>query len=149
MPLSAAQLDAYFTYHAPTEEQKPKYKAIDDAYKKAKFEVVSPLADIFRSQAAPTSAVHDIVNRATREFACVINEQSPDSADKTAAIRCVRLARNAANELYALIIKDWDDLFLDPEKYQSTLEVLAHSIDDEFNRAKWQSKSAIALEGKV
>jgi hypothetical protein len=69
MPISAEQLDAWFTYHPPTEEQKPKYAALRVAFAEASLPGVALLNE-------GTLATHDEVNRRSR----------------------VRLARNAFNE---------------------------------------------------
>jgi hypothetical protein len=133
MPLSAAQLDAYFTYHAPTEEQKPKYANITSA----RDACATKLAGAFVSyQSTGKNATYfDVVNKATREFAEVIDANAPVSADTTAAIRCVRLARNAANQALTEPV--------------NSLVVFAAIVDAELFKAQWQANSAIALEGKV
>ena len=83
------QLDNWFTYHAPTVVTGPKYTEIR-------------LAETAAVDAMYTAdATFDSINAAFRRFADVINTHAPDSADKIASIRCVRLARNAANEAIA------------------------------------------------
>lgn len=88
------QLDNWFTYHKPTPETAPKYQAIRDAeFECHKLAGSYTMGDYFASREDC-----DVVNATLRAFAEVIDANAPDSADKTAAIRCVRLARNALNE---------------------------------------------------
>jgi hypothetical protein len=68
MPITKENLDNWFSYHAPTPEQLPKYQAIREA----------------------------ALNLAT-----VIVENSPSSADQTAAIRMVGEAMMTANAAIA------------------------------------------------
>jgi hypothetical protein len=62
--ITKEQLEDWFTYHSPTPEQLPKYKAI---------------------------------RVAALQFAEVIVENTPPSADQTAAIRLIREATMTAN----------------------------------------------------
>lgn len=64
MAITKAQLENWFTYHAPNAEQLPKYQAIREAALK---------------------------------FAQVVVENTPPSADQTAAIRKIREATFTAN----------------------------------------------------
>jgi len=66
--MTTEQLDNWFTYHALTPDQLPRYAAI---------------------------------RAAARVFADVINENVPDSADKTVAIRHIRDASMNANAAIA------------------------------------------------
>jgi hypothetical protein len=130
MPLTPEQLDNWFTYHAPTPETAPKYAAIVKAQLDADFAVgvfASPDCD------DPAHVRHDNINAALRDFAVVIDTNAPDSADKTAAIRCVRLARNAANEAV-----------VNPK---GAPRLIAISVT-EIQKARWQANSAIACGGK-
>jgi hypothetical protein len=135
MPISAEQLDAWFTYHPPTEEQKPKYAALRVAFAEASLPGVALLNE-------GTLATHDEVNRRSRALVETIDALVPESADRTAAIRCVRLARNAFNE--AIVQARGED---------GAQAWLVHDLVTEGNRqlrlARWQANSAIALEGKV
>jgi hypothetical protein len=129
MPLSAHDLDVLFTYHPPTDEQKPKYAAITEKERslRDRWDAVEP-----------GTVTHDDINRELREFVELIDTHCPDSADKAAAIRCVRVARNGLNEALVLWSKDqpfeaqwcWDIAFA------------------ELRKARWQANSAIALFGK-
>jgi hypothetical protein len=125
VPLSAETLDNWFTFHAPTEEQKPKYKAITDAEK----QIASRFSGVDFS--------HDDVNRVLREFVELIDSLAPDSADKTAAIRYVRLARNALNESIVLRGKD-----------EATSKWCRRIAVEELRKARWSANSAIACGGK-
>ena len=68
MAISQDNLDNWFTYHPPTNDQKIRYEAIREAAK---------------------------------AFATVIVENTPPSADQTAAIRKVREATMTANQCLA------------------------------------------------
>lgn len=85
-----------FTYHAPTDVTAPKYAAIRDAWTHALGVCTFSVEQIGQF---PAATLHANVNEATRKFADAIMEHAPsNSADTSAAYRCVRLARMAANE---------------------------------------------------
>ncbi len=134
--LTADQLDHWFTYHQPTEEQKPKYAAIRDAEQAA-----------MRISWADASS-HDEVNAVLRLFVEIIDLYAPDSADKTAAIRCVRIARNAINEALVLFkARDAADPFrrdVNEEDVRMCVSVARMNL----RMARWQASAAIALEGR-
>ena len=134
--MTPEQLDNWFTYHPPTEETAPKYAAI-----RAAEEAVHALFYRIRSRDLPDAmplspAVCDLVNAATRTFAEVIDANAPDSADKSAAIRCVRLARNGANETIMVSLRG--PFMGDP----------LDMAREEIIKARWQANSAIACNGK-
>lgn len=91
------QLDNWFNWHTPTEEQKPKYRAI----RAAEQECHALGASLTMAEYTATMADYERINATLRAFAEAIDQNAPDSADKTAAIRCVRLARNCFNEQVA------------------------------------------------
>jgi hypothetical protein len=123
----------WFTYHAPTDETRPKYAAIAAAESVA-AQCVTALLN------GGDFATYDNINAACLRFADVIDENAPDSADKSAAIRCVRLARNALNEAVAVGSRlGWND---------ATVIALAREAGAELRRARWQANSAIACNGK-
>lgn len=141
MPLSKEQLDNHFLPPPPNEETAPKYAAI----RAAEFECHKAFA-VIRARAYPlsdpstaplTPADCDEVNCLTRAFAVAIDTNAPDSADKSAAIRCVRLARNAMNE------------YIMANAIGFPLHIAS---DDEARRqlvmARWQANSATACGGK-
>lgn len=87
-------LNHLFTYHPPTEEQKPKYEAVNDA-------------EALYTQAVSEAAFaygwgidlrYRRVNSACASFVGIILDCCPDCPDRDEAIRCVRLARMLANE---------------------------------------------------
>lgn len=131
MPLTSDQLDNWFTYHAPTEETAPKYAAINAAKDLFVNEVVAAITTEGMVQDR-----FDKINKAARAFSETIDVNAPDSADKTAAIRCVRIARNAANEAIA----------------QAGNEILEKHLAQVFAQnvlaSRWQANSAIACGGK-
>lgn len=69
MPLTAEAIDDIFSYHAPSEDQKPKYNSVREG---------------------------------ARVFARIILENTPGSADQTAAIRKLRDCVMTANASIAL-----------------------------------------------
>ena len=137
MPMTAEQLDNWFSYHQPTDETAPKYAAI----RETEAHVVASITQAHFENVG-TVALYGCVNAACKRFAVVIDTLAPDSADKTAAIRCVRLARNLFNEWGTEIGKDpaarsWanpQDLFVAAE-----LELV---------KARMQANSAIACGGR-
>lgn len=130
LPLTPEQLENWFTYHPPTDEQKARYAAIKKAY-----DVVHDrLVVLSVGYTGPVvKLTYDTVNAECRALVEAIDANAPDSADKTAAIRCVRLVRNAINE--GLSHGDHTRFLLE----------LAHA---DLIRAKWQANSAIACGGR-
>lgn len=137
MPLTSDQLDNWFTYHAPTGETGPKYIAITAMERTCAELLTMP------------ELTHDRVNATLRKFVELIDESAPDSADKTAAIRCVRIARNAINEAivqatrsehpatHCLWVCEYDAVSL-------PCRIAIH----ELIKARWQANSAIACGGR-
>jgi len=82
------QLSHWFGFAASPLADKAKHVAIRDA-ETVCVEAVSK---------AITDGDFLAVTTATFAFATVINVMAPESPDKTAAIRCVRIARKAASE---------------------------------------------------
>jgi len=130
MPLSTEQLDNWFTYHAPTDETTPKYAAV----RKGRLDAGLTLLACTAPDCVDSNHIrHESINDALRDFVMVIDANAPDSADKTAAIRCVRLARNAANEAVAT-----------PTDSRRLVDIALLEIQ----KAVWQANSAIACGGK-
>jgi len=129
-------LDAQFTYHAPTPEQAPKYAAIRQAE-----QVVADIIDGFDAEHPHANDIggtkfYSAVNEATHGFAKAVLEHCPPSADASASIRCIRLVRNALNEFLAMQARG---------VYAGRVLAIA---GDELYKARWSASSAIALEGK-
>lgn len=129
--MTPEQREAWFTYHAPTEETAPKYAAI----REAEIDCGSCISAILNGGAL---AAHEHVNARCRDFAEVIDACAPNSADKSAAIRCVRLARNAMNEA---IVKAGQR-----GTGNEVIELCRHA-ERELRAARWQANSAIACNG--
>lgn len=131
--LTPELLDLHLTYHPPTAEQAPKYAAI-----RAAAESVRALVEQLRPEMDYTdpAAMCERVNTATRRLAVVVDENAPDSADKAAAYRCVRLVRNALNE------------YIMAMAHGGLVEGLLDIARDELFKARWQANSAIACGGK-
>ena len=135
--MTPEQLDNWFSYHAPTEETAPKYRAIRDAADAVTANVTMTHYEV----GGDVKAQYDEINRATRRFAEVIDANAPDSADKTAAIRCVRLARNLFNEWATEMSKPKDrQTWTDPR-------VLFIHAEVELLKARMQANSAVACGG--
>lgn len=128
--LLSDQLDNWFGYHAPTDETAPKYAAIRAAEESCVhgFNHVNACID------EPATVGYDNINACARAYAVAIDMHAPDSADKTAAIRCIRIARNAANEAVTKAGGERGRLF-----------AIANT---ELQKARWQACSAIACDGK-
>jgi hypothetical protein len=122
-------LDNWFTYHPPTEETGPKYDALRHAEDVA---------------CAAIGTSHDTINAACRAFVEEIYRLCPPGADASAAVRCVRIARNAANE--ALVTGRLE------QEGKPTGRISCSQLQDiaivELRKARWQANSAIACGGK-
>lgn len=126
--MTEEQLDHWFRYHLPTIETAPKYRKLREAELRASMDIDDAIADDCDVQVR-----HNRINDTCKAFAVVIDELAPNCADKTAAIRCVRLARNAANEA----------IYAEPD-HQSDLRIIC---GQELAKARWQANSAIACNG--
>lgn len=133
MPMTPEQIDNWFTDHPPTDETAPKYAAIREAESTCHEVLITELEGPVRG------ASHDAINAACKAFAVAIDERAPDCADKSAAIRCVRVARNAANEAVAVMLASGGSGF-DVE--------IERQARDNLRAARWQANSAIACGGK-
>lgn len=136
--MTQEQRDNWFTFHPPTDETAPKYAAIRDAeigfianVTQASYEVGSDTAQLYRE-----------INRSALQMADVIDANAPDSDDKTAAIRCVRLARNLFNE--------WATQRALPKERQvwSDITILFSHAEIELCKARMQACGAIACGGR-
>ena len=123
------QLLHWFTFAGPGDDAtKVKHKAIRQA--EATCDVA--IAEAMIAEDFPR------ISDACLTFASVINDLAPESADKTAAIRCVRIARMAANESIMLARRQ------EPE----AAETCAGLAMQELRFARYQCSAAIALGGK-
>jgi uncharacterized protein (DUF849 family) len=140
-----SDIDTMFTYVPPNEETTPKYKRI----RLAESSVYWVLADIdsilMPSPGRPTSTRDESfanITDACRTLAIAILEECPDCADRTAAFRCLRLARNAMNEFTQLAFIALEGHAPEPSNELLTIARM------ELQKARWQACSAIALGGK-
>ena len=121
----------HFIHHAQTPETSPRYAAIREAE-----EGCHALIAFFSSRPVVQQDFMQ-VNSTLLTFAQVIDANAPDSADKTAAVRCVRLARNALNEHVASCLLGF------PVHMNMLAEATRQIV-----LARWQANSAIACGGK-
>ena len=137
MPFTPEQLDNWFTYHPPTEGQKPAFAAIAAMERDCAEMLTKP------------GLTHNQVNAMLRRFVEMIDALAPDSADKTAAVRCVRIARNAINEAIMQAARS-------EHPASHCLWVCEHDLVSlpcriavhELIKARWQANSAIACGGR-
>lgn len=150
MSLTPDQLDNWTTYHQPTDETSPKYAAIREA-EEAMHNAI--FGEVWRFREARDNATTDapinvpnyaVVNLAARAFLVAIDTHAPDSADKTAAFRCVRLARNAANEALSALPKEHNT----PLHWWATVGTMEEEAHRQAILARFQANSAIACGGK-
>lgn len=80
-----------FHYIAPTDATIPRYDAVRAAERACRQAITD-------TEYAERTNAFNAINAACRDFAAVIEAQAPNCADRTTAIRCVRLARMEANE---------------------------------------------------
>lgn len=135
--MTSEHLDNWFSYHAPTDETAPKYAAI----RETEQHVVQSITQAHFENVG-TVALYGCVNAACKRFAMVIDSLAPDSADKTAAIRCVRLARNLFNEWGTQIGKEAS------KREWANPQALFVAAELELCKARMQANSAIACNGK-
>lgn len=94
--ISPELLKAYFTYHAPTDETRPKYRAIEAARRRFYDRVMKDLlfADDLLAQ---TKAA--CIREEALLFAEAINEQCPVCSDTALAIHHLRMAVAGINQI--------------------------------------------------
>lgn len=145
MPLTTETLDLWFTYHPPTEETRRLYAAIRDAEEVMHTTMLYVVGTARRHEGAMGDVLGLLfgqVNAAARAFAVAIDTAAPESADKTAALRCVRLARNAANEA---IVSARAEQSGSPVRVWASSQTLLNIAHAEIVKARWQANSAIAI----
>jgi len=130
----------WFTFVPPsTPEEAAKHVAIRDAETVCAEAVANAI----------TAGDFPAVTAATFAFATVINEQCPESADKTAAIRCVRIARMAANEA---VLQSRKIATAKTERQAGDLATLANQCGglalQHLTLARYQASASIALGGR-
>jgi hypothetical protein len=157
MPLTSVQLDAWFTNAPPTEAQRVKHAAIDEVYKRVEATIAKQLVNLGKGPRHRLFEVEDhirdealeAISRAFRELAEVIDTHAPDSADKTAAFRCLRLSRSATNDLlvgtHAMALLERAGLSTDaaPITEKWALQLI-DIVFVELAKARWQAVDAIA-----
>lgn len=128
-----------FGYQPPTEDTKPRFAHLAVAYDAtcATFravveERVNPNALMVGAIAPATSVQFNEITQACRTFVDAMKMVCPPSADQTAAVRNVRLARMYANN--ALLQKD---CFSPGKDYEHAL--------DQLKMAWFQANASIAL----
>lgn len=94
-----------FVYQPPNSDTAPRYKAITDAWKACHISVEETLEPFVCYQSLcvgaadrPKPVDYAAINDACKAFFDVVQKVCPPSADRTAAERCIRLARMKANE---------------------------------------------------
>lgn len=94
-----------FKYLEPNADTTPRYKAITEAWKSCCSSVEETLRPFICYQSLcigatdrPKPKDYAAINEACKAFFDVIQKVCPPSADRTAAERCIRLARMKANE---------------------------------------------------
>jgi hypothetical protein len=124
-----------FTYHPPTEADKVKHKKLIEAHT-ACHNVYNLVMFDSRGAELTWPTLFKRIAEATKAFALIVNDVAPGSADKSAAIRCLRLARMAANE--ALLA----------QRHGEASEAAHFMVmaTDELFKARWQASAAIALD---
>jgi hypothetical protein len=115
-----------FVYVPPNATTSPLHAEVRKAEEQALAEIVEAL------ESAQTPGVYDKINVACEAFYNVIERVCPFSSDKEAALRCVIIARMAANEATTASAPDpFDDI--------------VRQLRDNLRAARWQACRAIAL----
>ncbi len=132
-PIEEAEMDRLFTYHPPTDEKAARHKAVNDAAAELSLAVVyvASVLDPYKQPQATQAELFGIIGTKTRTLYRAIMDNCPGSADRSAALRCVRLVRN---ELNGWVTGGGAGL--------SSRAMLKYEI----RKARYQANSAIALE---
>jgi hypothetical protein len=125
-----------FEYQPPNAATAPKYAAIREAERVATAACIDSMnVGAWRGR-TPTNddkqAAFIVIGHATKALHDLIERECPPCADTTAALRCVRLARMAANEVVA---------------GPADIDVggIAAQCGDNLRAARWQACAAVAL----
>jgi NTP pyrophosphatase (non-canonical NTP hydrolase) len=135
MKITTEQLDHWFKYHQHNDPKiREAYSTINGWYNACNGLIQA----VYNGN---TEITYDHVTTFLRQYAGVIVEHAPPSADTTAAIRCLRLVRNALNEYLRLIERvqaQTEPIFSD--SYLATQRaVLLGLAADELIKVKWQA----------
>lgn len=122
-----------FIYHPPTDEQKVLYARLAKAHADTTDGLLRVLSIAEGSEGPVTQKHYEEFTNTCENYYNVIMEVCPASADRTAAIRCLRLARNAVNDVLRLSG--------DRSAYFSLAGI-------ELIKCRYQANASIALEGK-
>ncbi len=138
--MQAHDIKCMFCYVPPDEFTAVKHAAINEAVD-AMEEALKPAEVAYGAQPEDFAPQYEALNCAAENLVTVIVAQCPPSADRSAAIRCVRLSRNAFNKVLS--------------HYQgggSATDMLASVAEDvmyqELLKAQFQANAAIALKGE-
>ena len=136
-----------WTYHKPTAETSPKYTAIRGAES-----AIGAMIRQIRTESGDALPSHDDINAAVMGYAKLIDDLAPDSADKSAAIRCCRLLRNALNEARVQRSTNCAQDIVEtgkahPERPGTYVDRVLSIAEAEAIKARWQANAAIALGG--
>lgn len=117
-----------FEYQPPNAVTAPKYAAIREAEAFAATEIEDAAAEVNAGRAMRPDAFARI-NAATKALYDTIERECSPCADTAAALRCVRIARMAANEAIVAVDRD---------------SPLRQAFDN-LRAARWQACAAVAL----
>ena len=115
-----------FTYIAPNDDTAARHQRI----RLAEGECAVELAEHIHSHHAKLSYRYELISAACKRFHDELVAVCPPSADLSAAIRCVRLARMAANEAVAV-----------PHARSRCAQI----AEEQLTLARWQACAAVAL----
>lgn len=134
--MTEEEIKHWFSYHPPTDETMVKYDEIREAVKHCEETIATMLRSTaqFQDRQIPFK----IVGEATLKVALTIFRVCPEGADRTAAIRCVRLSRMAINEALVLIFNGVS------ERQPLAFNEALRQFTSELQKARWQANAAIA-----
>lgn len=135
---TATKIKTMFTWAKPKPAQVKKYRSIAAVFD----ETFLALAEAPQ----PDKSQYQGINDKCSELVTTMVKLAPKSADLSAAVRCVRLARNAFNARQVALEKVIAGVELSPSESH-----LVHSgvalARNELLKAKWQANASIALSG--
>ena len=127
--MTNAQIDNWFAAMTADTEAA---RAIRDSAN----QVIDTMTWAWGDDGAKHPEVVDKIGQACKHLALVIDEHAPDSADKIAAIRCVRIAAACAFDALWLVQDGTPDPYVEEQARANA------------RAARWQANSAIACNGK-
>jgi hypothetical protein len=142
--MTQEEIEHLFTYHPPAKFSKGKRdKYVTLATGEVRCNNAVREAMISVGEVDDVLTVFGRVTAAMKAFAYLINDLCPDNADKSAALRCVRIAHMGANELVVLVDQAKGAEGAKRAKIDDHVYTTFTIVEAELSKARWQANASI------